>query len=313
MEHLLFSINAILPIFVVILIGFILKQRGFINDDFVNKASKIVFNLALPAMMFQEIAANPFNQTVDLKLTVFVVATTIVSVLFLSFISPRYLPKTADYTAFIQGAYRSNFALIGLALINNISGEAAIAKAAAVLAIILPVYNIIAVLILSKNGDDHNHQPSKIAKKILTNPLIIAAISGILFSFSGYSLPIIIHTPLNYFNDLAMPLSLLTLGGSIDLKKGSQNLKPALCCSFYRLLISPTIALSLGYLLGFRGDQLAIILIAFGAPTAISSFTMAYQMQANHHLASAIIVISSTLSIFSLFLFVFILRYLGLV
>ncbi len=313
MEHLLFSINAILPIFIVILIGFILKQRGFINDDFVNKASKIVFNVALPAMMFQEIAANPFNQTVDLKLTAFVLVATIISVLILSYFSPRYLPKTADYTAFIQGAYRSNFALIGLALISNIGDDAAVAKAAAVLAIILPLYNILAVLILSKNGDDHNHQPAKIAKKILTNPLIIAALAGILFSFSGHSLPTIIHIPLNYFNDLAMPLSLLTLGGSIDIKKGSQNLKPALCCSFYRLIISPALALSMGYLLGLRGDQLAIVLIAFGAPTAISSFTMAYQMQANHHLASAIIVISSILSIISLFLFVFILRYLGLI
>ncbi len=308
MSELVFSINAVLPIFIIALLGYLLKRYKFLNDNFIAIGIKFVFTVALPCMLYQDLLNNPVNQLTPLPIIIALVSTLIL-VIILRISCHKLISDPARRSAFIQGCFRGNFVLLGFALINNISGSAGMAEASMLMGFVIPFYNILAVLVLSESTQDiHNRH---YIKNIITNPLIIATILGVISSLAGLKLPILVLKPIGYMADLAIPLALVTLGASIEFQKENNIIKLSLFASAVKILIFPAIMIALSIGLGIRGTDLVVLMVFFAAPAAVSSFPMAFQMGADYKLASQIIFFSTALAVITLFMFTYGLRLLG--
>ena len=311
MDAFLFSFNSVFPIFLVMALGYFLKHIGVINDAFINVGTKITFTVAIPCMVFPSILNAHLEDTFDLKLIIYAVLATIVALLILRLVVPRFIHEAASWSAFIQGAFRSNFIIIGFALASSLGGEAALAKTAMMLVFIGPLYNILSVLVLAEA--EKGKEGHSIAKSLYTNPVLISTTLAIILSLLNVQLPEFISSPIDMLGDMTLPLSLLTLGGSISFNKEEVNLRQALVASTIKVVIIPLIFIPLAYLLGFRGIDIIICLILFGSPAAVSCFPMAYQMGADHRLSGMISAMTNTMAILTLFLFVFALRILSII
>lgn len=308
MTQLVFSINAVLPIFIVALLGYLLKRYKFLNTNFIAAGTKFVFTVALPCMLYQDLLDNPVSQITPLPIII-AIASTLILVIVLRISSAKLISDPARRSAFIQGSFRGNFVLLGFALINNISGSAGMAEASMMLCFAIPFYNILAVLVLSESTRDvHNRH---YIKKIVTNPLIIATVLGVISSLAGLELPVVVAKPIGYMSDLAIPLALITLGASMDFEKDSNTVKLSLIATAIKILIFPLIMIAISIYLGVRDTDLVVLMVFFAAPAAISSFPMAYQMGADYKLASQIIFFSTALAVITLFVFTYSLRSLG--
>ncbi len=308
MTQLIFSINAVLPIFIIALLGYLLKRYKFLNTNFIAGGTKFVFTVALPCMLYQDLLANPVSKITPLPIILAIVSTLIL-VIILRISSDKLIGDPARRSAFIQGSFRGNFVLLGFALINNISGSAGMAEASMMMAFAIPFYNIIAVLVLSEStGDAHNRH---YIRKIITNPLIIATVLGVISSLVGLKLPVIVMKPISFMSDMAIPLALITLGASMDFEKDNNTIKLSLIATAIKILVFPLIMVMLSIYLGIRGTDLVVLMVFFGAPAAVSSFPMAYQMGADYKLASQIIFFSTALAVITLFIFTYSLRLLG--
>jgi len=306
----MFSINAVLPLFFIMSLGLLLKRKGFIDDAFAASATKVCFYVALPCMLFQAIVKNDITDTFDMQLIVFCVGGTLLCVGLLYLLTPHFIREVSSRSAFIQSCFRSNFALLGLPLINNIAGAPALAKAATVLAVIVPLFNVLAVLVLAKNQQQDNNWLI-LAKRIITNPLIIASSLGVIGSIVPFKLPLLLERPIANIADMAMPLALFTLGATFNFKVELKKMRLALSSVLLRLLVIPLAALIVAHMLHADPVQMAVTLALFAGPTAIACFPMAFQMGADHQLTSLTIVFSTSLSVVTIFSFVYALRVMG--
>ena len=311
MEAFLFSANAVLPVFAVMLLGYLLRRFGVIDEAFTATATRLMFRAALPCMLFLDVMEGDITHTFDAALLLAALGGALAAVALLRLTVPRFIPDPACYAAFIQGAFRGNVAIIGVAVMHNLAGEIGVAKIAMVISLSVPVYNIVSVLLLAEAGAAHDKRA--LWHSIYTNPLVIACLLGLAASALGVSLPPLLRSPLQMLSDMALPLSLVALGGTIELHHGDANIRRAAAAALIKTALMPLVMLPLCYLLGMRGVDLAAMLIFFGTPTAVSSFPMAREMGADYHLASMIIVFSNILSLFTIFAALYILRMLGLV
>ena len=174
-----------------------------------------------------------------------------------------------------------------------------------------PMYNILAVLVLSeatKGQAGHN-----MWKSLATNPVVITTCAALILMLLGFKLPNIIREPIDMLGDMALPLSLLALGASISFKQGETNMTHAVTASLIKVLFIPLAFMPVAYLLGFRGTDTLLCLIAFATPSAISCFPMAYQMGANARLSGMVIALTNTFAIGTLFLLIYVLRLLAVI
>ncbi len=311
MDAFLFSFNAVFPIFLVMALGYFLNHIGIINDNFIKIGTKITFTVAIPCMVFPNIIDASIDDTFDPKLIIFVVGVTLLTVLILRLITPGIIKDPREWTAFIQGAFRSNYLIIGFALIDSMGGAPALAKASMLLCFVGPLYNILSVLVLAEatKGTAEHH----ILKSLITNPVIISTTLGLILAAVGFKLPDLLRSPINMMGDMALPLSLLTLGASISFKHGDANIPRSITASLIKVLFIPLVFLPIAYLLGFRGIDMILCLVAFASPSAVSCFPMAYQMGADAKLSGMIIAFTNTFAMGSLFLIVYILRLLSII
>ncbi len=314
MQNLIFTLNLVIPVFLIVGIGFLLKKLKVINDNFVSISSKVVFSLSLPALIFVETTKISISELFNLKLIGFVCVTTVILYLIIWLISIPYIKSGSDRAVFIQGSYRSNYAIIGLALISNVFGSTGLSKASILLAFIIPLFNVLAVIALTLPvRKDRNLNFKKLLLEIFRNPLIIAIIVSLPFSYFEIKLPQIIFSTVNYLALLTLPLALLGVGGFLnfsDLKRASGI---AFSSSFIKLIFIPLVASYAAYEFGFKGTELGIIFILFACPTAIASFIMAEAMNVNSRLAGNIMLITTLGSIVTITFGLFILKQNGLI
>jgi predicted permease len=311
MEAFLFSANSVLPVFMVILLGTLLKRFHIITDNFVDVGTRLTFRVALPCMLFLNIAESDISQVFDWQLLAFTVGGTLLLVLLLCWLTPRFIRDPATSAAFIQGSFRGNLVVVGMALTANIGGQLALAKLAMTLSVFAPLYNVLGVLVLA--GAHREQGRRQIWHSIYTNPLLLAAVAASVFSLLHLELPQLLYSPLNMVGQSALPLSLLLAGGAIEISRGDANLRRASAAAIIKVLVQPLLMLLVAAALGFRGADLVLILVIFGSPTANASFPMAYQMGADYKLASLIIVFSNLYAIFTIFAFTYGLRALMLI
>jgi len=312
-DNIVFTANIVAPVFLIIAVGYLAKKRKIINEVFVDVTSKFVFRISLPVFIFLEISELDLSQVFDIDQIVFITSATFITYLLIWIGTFPYIKNPEDKSAFIQGAFRGNYAIVGLALISNLFGDDALGKATLILAFLLPVYNVLAVIVLTVPKHQGKIKFKSIIADIIFNPLILAVIIALPFSFFKIRLPEMFISTGNYFADLALPLALVGIGGSLNM----ENLKRASTLAFFssiiKIVILPLILTFAAIFLGYRNDDLGIMFIVFACPTAIASFVMADVMGANSKLAGNIIMITTLGSVFTIAIGILMLKSFGLI
>ena len=310
MENLIISFHVVLPLFICIALGYFLRRINMYDEATLKKLNKLCFKVFLPIYLFNNVYTTDLADAFNAKLLVFAVAAILVLFAVLMAVIPRLEKEDARRGVIIQGIFRSNFALFGLPVAISLCGEAKAGPTSLLVGIIVPVFNVLAVVTLEtfRGG-----KPSikKIAKGIAANPLIIASVLGILCNLAGLHLPAALEKSATDLGRVATPLSLVALGGDFKFGKVKGYLRQLSIAVAGKLVISPLIMIIAGILLGFRNEMLVPILIMFGAPTAVSSYPMAQQMDGDGELAGQIVVFTSGLAILTIFVWIFVLKQMG--
>lgn len=313
LDNIIFTANIVAPVFLIIAVGYFAKRLKIINEVFVDVTSRFVFQVSLPVFIFLEISVLDLSQVFNVDHIIFITVSTIISYIFIWFGTIPFIKKPEDKSAFIQGAFRGNYAIVGLALISNLLGNNALGKATLILAFLLPVYNVLAVIVLTVPKHQGIFKIKTIVHEILLNPLIIAVIVALPFSYYKLKIPGMITTTGGYLADLALPLALVGIGGSLNMENLKRASSLAFLSSAIKIIVLPLVLTIIAYILGYRNNDLGIMFIVFACPTAIASFVMADAMGANSKLAGNIIMITTLGSVFTIALGIIILKSLKLI
>ncbi len=314
LENIIFTTNIVAPVFLIILLGYFLKRIGVINENFVEITSKFVFNVSLPAFIFMKISTLDLSAAFDIGQIIFIYAGTLLVYFIVWIIASLFIKDGRDLSVFVQGAYRSNYAIVGLAIIANLFGDEGLGKATLILAFLLPVYNVLAVIILTvPMRKIKKLKLSSTVQEIILNPLIISVIVALPFSYYKLELPSMLLTTGNFLADVALPLALIGIGGSLNIENIKRASTLAFSSSILKLVVVPVVLTFFAYLFGYRDMDLGIMFILFACPTAIVSFIMAEAMGANSKLAGNIVVISTIGSVITISAAIIFLKSAGLI
>lgn len=317
MENILYSLNTVAPIFILVALGAVFKKIKFANAEFFKLCDKLGFKICLPCLLFMDIMDASFDQ-IDVTLMLFCAGFGTFLFLASGFLTPIFLKRNEDRGAFIQGMCRSNVAILGITIATNMFGQDGAIAVAMVLPVVVSLYNIYSVIVLVIFGPQEVKMGKKelfktVVKNIATNPLIIAVVAALLWNLSGLHMPLAISRSLDYMSDLCVPLALLSLGASFSATELQAGAVKAVICSICKTIVAPAVAILIAWLLGIRGIGIGVVLIVYGGPAAISSYTMARQMKSNHILAGEIVLISTLMSAFTLFVGIFLLKTLRMI
>lgn len=314
MDNLIFSLNATLPIFFTMLLGSFFKRVGLIDEAFSAKMNKFAFAVALQALLFQDISAVDIRESWNGGFVLFCFIATFLSITGVTVLS-FFVVKREERGEFVQGAYRSSAAILGIAFIQNIYGTSGMAP----LMIIgtVPLYNAFAVIVLSllKPGQRKMDKAllQKTLKGIVTNPIILGIAAGFVWAILKIPQPEILQKTVKNMAVLATPLGLMAMGASFEGKKALGKLKPTLIASALKLVVLAAIFLPIAVWLGYRESELVAILVMLGSATTVSSFVMARNMGHEGVLTSSIVMVTTLCSAFTLTGWLFLLKTLGLV
>lgn len=318
LDSFIYAVNTVLPIFIIVALGYILMRTGFINEGFTNVADRLVFKVALPVMLFTEIATADASEIFDAGFIAYCVCGIVGIFCVLCLIVPLFIKDNGKRGAFIQGIYRSNFAILGIPLAESMFGEEGGQQISAIMPFAITFFNVLAVVILSIYAPEDvkltkKQLLTKICRTIITNPLIISVILALPIMLTGFELPVVATKSLGYLSNMVMPVALICIGSTFRFESLRQRLGLAITATLLKLIASPLIMVTIAIALGFRGAKLGVILILFGGPTAVSSYIMAKNMKSDHELAGQIILLTTLLCMFTLFGGVFALKYAGLI
>lgn len=313
-ENIIYTGNIVAPVFLMVALGYFVRRINVINENFVEVTSKFVFSISLPALIFMMISKIDLSEAIDLKQIGYIYVGTIIAFVVIWITTIPFIKKGKDRSVFIQGAFRSNFAIVGFAIISKMFGYEALGKASIILAFILPLYNVLAVIALTvPMRKEKKLNPKDTLLEILLNPLIIAVIVALPFSYFRIQLPSMINITGTFLADVALPLALVGIGGSINFLQIKKASALAFSSAFIKLILVPAVLTLGAYYYGFRDVDLGIVFILFACPTAIVSFIMAEAMGANSKLAGNIVLISTVASVFTMAVGIVILKELSLI
>ena len=314
MENLIFSLNATIPIFLMMLLGMLFRKLGWMDEVFAAKMNKFVFLVPLPVLLFEQLATVDFSEVWDIKFILFCFVVTAISITISTLISLLWKDRSIK-GEFIQATYRSSAALLGIAFIQNIYGTAGMAPLMIIGSV--PLYNIMAVVVLSFFKPGNNSFDKALVKKtlkgIVTNPIIIGIVAGFVWSALKLPMPLILHKTVSSIGATATPMGLMSMGATFEMKKATSKMKPTLVAVFMKLVGFCAIFLPMAALLGFRNEELIAILVMLGSATTVSCFVMARNMGHEGTLSSGVIMLTTLLSAFTLTMWLDVLRSFGLV
>ena len=313
-DNIIFTGNVVAPVFLLVALGYFVKRIGVINENFVEVTSRFVYSVSLPALVFINIVEIDLSEAIDFKQIIYIYSATLVSFFLIWVISIPFIKDGKNLSVFVQGAYRSNFAIVGFAIVSKLFGNFALGKAALVLAFILPLYNILAVIILTVPlRKERKLNLKNTLYEIMFNPLIIAVVIGLIFSYFKIIIPSVINSTVGFLSELALPLALVGIGGSLNLQNIKKASGLAFTSSVIKVILIPLTLTFGAYHFGFRELDLGIMFVLFASPTAIVSFIMAEAMGANSKLAGNIVLISTIASVFTIAAGIVILKELALI
>lgn len=309
MDSLIFSLNATVPVFLMMILGIVLKKIGWIEETFASQMNKFVFLVPLPVLLFQDLATVNFSEAWNFKFVMFCFMVTVASILIVIIIS-SFLKERSLRGEFIQASYRSSAALLGVALIQNIYGHSVMGPLMIIGSV--PLYNVIAVTVLSyyqpQSEGLHRAILKNTLKGILTNPIIIGIVTGLLWSILKLPMPAILSKTVSHVSAMATPMGLIAMGASFDMKKALGKMKPAFVATFIKLFGFCILFLPVALMLGFRNEELVAILIMLGSATTVTCFVMAKNMGHAGILSSNVVMLTTLLSGFSITFWLYLLK-----
>lgn len=314
MENLIFSLNATVPVFILMILGLLFRKIGWIDEEFAAKMNKFVFRVPLPVLVFRDLATVDFEKVWDVKYILFCFFATLLSIFISAAVSLCWKERQIR-GEFIQASYRSSAAILGIALIQNIYGTSGMAPLMFIGSV--PLYNIMAVLVLSLFQPGQQGFDKTVVKKsalgIVKNPIIIAIVIGLFWSAFRIPLPAVMEKTVENVADMATPMGLITLGASFDVHKSFEKLFPTVTASFLKLVGFCALFLPAAVWLGFRDEALVAVLVMLGSATTVSCYVMAKNMGHEGTLTSGVVMLTTLLSAFTLTGWLYVLKSMGLV
>ena len=316
MENFIYSVDATFPIFLVMVIGYILKQIGMLNDNFVTVANRFNFKVTLPFMLFRDISGVDIRAVFDIRYVLFCALVSTACFWIIWGGVKLFLKDQSMRGAFVQASFRSSAAVMGLAFIQNMYGSSAMGPLMIVSAV--PLYNIFSVIVLTfegaRSGEVDPKQKIKAACiNIAKNPIILGILAGLIVGLLGIDFPVIMDKTVNSVAQMATPLALITIGAGFEGRKALAKIRPTIAASMIKLVIQPLIFLPVAAWMGFRGEQMIAILIMLASPTTPSCYIMAKNMDTDGVLTASVIVMTTLLAAFTLTGWIFILKTVGLI
>lgn len=314
MDNLIYSINVTLPVFSLMVLGFVLRRRNVISGEYVRCSNLLTFRLLLPFMLFNSMRKSDFRSVFDPRLLVFCGVFLLAYVLLVWAAAARLVPDRKKRGAVVQGVFRGNTAVIGVSLARNIYG-ADLGPLPVMLGVAMVMYNAVSVLVLTACGSEKTtprEQLKRVASGIVTNRIIWGIVLGLVCSLAGLRFPQSIDNICNSIGDLASGVSLIAAGGGFSVERFRADFLLVMGCVFTKLILMPAAALSAGYLVGFRGITLFSLLVMSGVSTATTSVVMARELGCDEALAINILAVTTMCAGLTLTLWVYVLNALAL-
>jgi predicted permease len=294
--------TTIIPIFVVILVGLVIQRRNFFPPEFSGPANRLVYYVAIPAMIFGSVAKSDFTVWFS-PLTIGITLLSAATIYLTAGLAHRYLDVDADQVGtFIQSAGHGNIGYMGLAVATYYLGDIGLAHASVIGGFLMILQNILSVTALSIYAAGRRARPARfsLAGKIMGNPVILAVLTGMVFSIGHIALPVILQRSLKIISDLALPMALLLIGGSLSFGQVRKYWKISLFTTVLKLLALPGVGFALFTLFGISGNAMTAAIILMGCPTATITYVMSKQMYGDFSLATASITLSTLASALTL-------------
>lgn len=310
MENLMISANAVLPMCLVMALGYGTRRLGWLHREEISTINKIAFRIFLPCLLYYNIYCSDLSGSFDPLLMAFAVGGVLLTFgLALGYtLLTEKLPKRRG--VLIQGMFRSNYVIMGIPVATALLGADQLGTVSILIAVIVPLFNMLAVVVLEVFRGQ-KPKPLHILGQIAKNPLVIGSVLGILTLVAGIRLPHILEQTIQSVSAIASPLQLFLLGAFFQFSGLKTYRRELVTVSIAKLIVSPGLFLGLGALLGFRGVAFVSLIGIFASPTAVNSFTMAQQMGGDAELAGDIVVTTSAASILTMFLWIFLFKSLG--
>ncbi|WP_182406391.1 AEC family transporter [Psychrobacter sp. GP33] len=313
----IFAITIILPNLILMGLGFFMQKNGQASKAFIDQASSFVFNYCLPCLLFFSVINSEVDYAKQVILIMAGVAVTFILFIGSEMYASRFIRKPADKGVFVQGVFRSNMAIIGLATVANAYGDQGLSIGAVYMGVITILFNILAVITLSRVSksaeDTWVSRTLMILKKLATNPLMIALIGA--FAYKALALPPltgVIQTTGNLLAAVALPLALICAGASIDLRSMLSPSGLSMQASIGRIVLAPLVAIGVGLSFGLTGMHMGVLFLMVAAPTAAASYVMAKAMGGNEVLAANILAFTTVVGLFGMAIGAALLRGMGL-
>lgn len=308
-ESLIFSLNSTMPLFFIMLLGYLLHRKHFLTDDFVAMANKFVFNVALPVQLFRDLATMDVRASFDAKYVLFCAAATTSSILVIWALAKLFLKEKHIVGEFVQACYRSSAAILGAAFIQNIYGTSGMSGLMILGSV--PLYNIFAVIILTlespaldvKSGMGEKIQKS--LKGIVANPILLGIAVGFVWSLLRLPMPTMANKTLSSLAGMTSPLALLAIGAGFKGREALGYLKPTAVATVTKLVILPAIFLPMAVHFGFTDQKLVALLVMLGSVTTPAGYVMAKQMGHEGTLTGSVCVTTTVFSALTLTFWVF--------
>ncbi len=313
MESFLVAINAVIPFLCYISFGYAMKVKGVVKEDFLQQLNKMVFRVMYPFMTFYNIYKADASSLPRPIMLIFSGVSILVLEVILVFIVPKIVKENPKRGVIIQAIYRSNFVLFGLPLTISVFGDTAASVAAMVVTVVVTIYNTTSVVILEMFNSEGKTTVKSLLLNVAKNPLLQGAVVGLIFFFLGIKVPKSLLTPIAAFADMTSPLALFVLGGTLHFNAIQGNLKYLVPTLSFKLFALPAIMLVVAYQFGLRGLELFLLLAIYGTPVAAASYPMAQNMGGDGELAGQFVVISTVVSVATLFLWIFFLKSVGVI
>ena len=311
LANLLFCLNATVPIFLLMVLGYVFKKINIFNDGLTKGLNNFVFKVALPVLVYKELATSDVEELWDAKFVLFCFLATVLSIIIAYTLSFLFKEKEIR-PEFVQGTYRSSAALLGVGIATNLYGNAGMTPLMIIGAV--PLYNVFAVIVLTLGQGEGKITGALMRKTlwgVITNPIIIGVMLGIVRAF--IPVPILLPKTLDYVSNLATPLGLMALGASFQFKEAITKIWPTGLATFLKLIGLGMIIIPIAVSMGYTHERLVAVLIMTSSPTTVSTFVMAKSMGYNGTVSAGIVMLTTILSAFTLTVWLYILRTCGLI
>ena len=305
------SANAVLPMCLVMALGYGTRRLGWIRREEISAINKIAFRIFLPCLLYYNVYCSDLSGSFDPLLMAYAVGGVLLTFgLSLGYtLLTEKLPERRG--VMIQGMFRSNYVIMGIPVATALLGADQLGTVSILIAVVVPLFNMLSVVVLEVFRGQ-KPKPLHILGQIAKNPLVIGSVLGILTLAAGIRLPHILEQTIQNISAIASPLQLFLLGAFFQFSGLKTYRRELVTVSAAKLIVSPGLFLGLGALLGFRGVAFVSLIGIFASPTAVNSFTMAQQMGGDAELAGDIVVTTSAVSILTMFLWVFLFKSLGM-